>query len=174
MLRPAHTHFATRSRHARARRVLGAAMAVAVVLGAPALAAAQGQHSMSAKSAATLEWAPIQPTGFDPGMEIAVIQGDPAAANQPYTVRLRFKDGYRFPAHYHPKAENLTVLSGTFLLSMGTTPDEKLQTYAPGDYLHIPPSQPHYGGARGPTVIQLHGEGPFDIILAKPGETRPE
>ncbi|HSJ63500.1 MAG TPA: cupin domain-containing protein [Gemmatimonadaceae bacterium] len=154
-------------------RVLSAATAAVALLGVPVLAAAQGQHSMTAKSAAALEWSPIQPTGFDPGMEITVIEGDPEAADKPYTLRLRLKDGYRFPAHYHPKAENVTVLSGTFLLAMGSTPSDQLKTYAPGDFLHIPPSQPHYGGARGVTVIQLHGDGPFEIILAKPAKTRP-
>jgi quercetin dioxygenase-like cupin family protein len=107
--------------------------------------------------------------GFDAGMEIAMIHGDPAVADQPYTIRLRFKNGYRFPAHFHPKAENLTILSGTFLLAMGDTPSEDLQSYAPGDYLYLPPLQPHYGGAKGATEVQLHGVGPFEIKLAQPG-----
>jgi quercetin dioxygenase-like cupin family protein len=38
----------------------------------------------------------------------------------------------------------------------------------PGDYLHIPATQPHWGGAHGTTVIQRHGEGPFETLLAKP------
>jgi quercetin dioxygenase-like cupin family protein len=69
---------------------------------------------MKHAAAAALQWAPIQPEGFAPGMEIAVLSGDPAVADQTYTIRLRFKDGYRFPAHYHPKTENLTVLRGRF------------------------------------------------------------
>jgi quercetin dioxygenase-like cupin family protein len=152
-------------------RVMTIAGAVGVLLVGAALADAQEKHTMAATNVQSLKWAPIQPPGFDAGMEIAVILGDPAVPNQPYTVRLRFGDGYRFPAHYHPKAENLTVLSGTFLLKMGTTPGGELTAYAPGDYLHIPPEQPHYGGAKGATVIQLHGEGPFEIILAKPAAT---
>ena len=115
-----------------------------------------------------LQWAPIQPEGFEPGMEIATLYGDPAVPDQPYTIRLRFEDGYRFPAHYHPKTENLTVLSGTFLLEMGATASDNLKSYVPGDYLYLPPNQPHYGGATGQTVIQLHGEGPFEIKLGAP------
>lgn len=144
------------------------AIVAAALLGVPTVAGGQAKHAMVTKSASSLEWSPIQPTGFDPGMEIAVLEGDPAAAGQPYTLRLRFTDGYRFPAHYHPNAENLSVLSGTLLLSMGATPTEKYQEYKVGDFLHIPATEPHSGGAKGVTVIQLHGTGPFDIMLAKP------
>jgi quercetin dioxygenase-like cupin family protein len=64
--------------------------------------------------------------------------------------------------------ENLTVLSGTLLLAMGERADEaKLKTYGPGDYLHMPATRPHFGGARGATVIQLHGQGPFKIELVQ-------
>lgn len=148
-------------------RVCIAAIVAAALLGVPARTGAQAKHAMITKSATSLEWSPIQPAGFDAGMEIAVLEGDPAAANQSYTLRLRFKDGYRFPAHYHPNAENLSVLSGTLLLRMGATDDGEMKEYAPGDFLHIPATEPHSGGARGVTVIQLHGQGPFDIMLAK-------
>lgn len=134
---------------------------------APA-AAAPVDNVMKTVAAPSLQYGPIQPEGFAPGMQIAVLYGDPAVPDQPYTVRLRFEDGYRFPPHYHPRTENLTVLSGTFLLEMGDEASENLKTYGPGDYLYLPPNQPHYGGARGTTEIQLHGMGPFDIILAKP------
>ena len=94
--------------------------------------------------------------------------GNPADADQPYTIRLQFPDGFRIPAHYHPIAENVTVLSGTLLLKMGTTPSDDMPAYGPGDDLHIPSEPPHFGAARGTTIIQLHGVGPFDILLAKP------
>ena len=81
-------------------------------------------------------------------------------------MRLSFPDGYRFPAHWHPKTENLTVPSGTLLLAMGERADEsKLKPYGSGDYLNISGSKPHFRNARGATVIQLHGEGPFAINL---------
>lgn len=119
---------------------------------------------------AGLKWDDITPEGFNPGMKIAAIHGDPAAAGSSYTIRLSFPDGYTFPAHYHPNSENLTVLSGTFQLGMGTTPDAAaLKTYKTGDFLYIPGEMPHFGGAKGATVIQLHGIGPFEIKLAQPG-----
>lgn len=124
------------------------------------------EHMLHA-SPASLQWKPIQPEGFPPGAEIAVLYGDPSVADQPYAFRLRFKDGYRFPAHYHPKDENLTILSGTFLLQMGNKATENLVAYGPGDFIHIPPLQPHYGAIKGETIVQLHGIGPYQVLLAK-------
>ncbi|HEX6306854.1 MAG TPA: cupin domain-containing protein [Longimicrobiales bacterium] len=163
------------------RRHLTTTAVAAALIGLPAVVHAQdpaprpaaGAETMKVTSAAELQWSPIQPEGFAAGMEIAVIHGDPAAADQPYTIRLRFKDGYRFPAHYHPNAENLTVLRGTFLLRMGDTSSEDLEAYGPGDFLHLPAEQPHFGGARGETEVQLHGIGPFEIMLARPVPSSP-
>ena len=128
--------------------------------GAPA--GAMAETPMSA-----LEWKPAQPPGFNAGMEMAVVSGDPTKPGFPYVLRLRFPDGYRFPAHFHPVPENLTVLQGEFLLAMGERADEaKLKTYRPGDFLFIDANHPHFGGAKGATTIQLHGMGPFAIIVA--------
>jgi quercetin dioxygenase-like cupin family protein len=101
-------------------------------------------------------------------MKIAVIHGDPNADSGMYVIRLQFPDGYMFPPHWHPMAENLTVLSGTFLLGMGEkTDNSKLVTYKPGAFLYVPGKMPHFGGAKGATVIQLHGQAPFKIELVK-------
>jgi len=117
-------------------------------------------------AASSVTWTDANIPGFAPGMKMAVINGDPNAAG-PYTLRLSFPTGYRFPSHWHPNAENVTVLSGTLLLAMGDHADEaKLKAYGPGDFLYIVSPNPHFGGARGATVIQLHGQGPFAINLA--------
>lgn len=146
---------------------------VALALTATVASAALAQEStdamggMSAVSAKSITFADIAVPGFDPGMKIAVIDGNPDGTG-PYTLRLSFPAGYRFPPHFHPNAENLTVLSGTFLLAMGDRVDDsKLQAYGAGDYLHLPATKPHFGGARDATVVQLHGQGPFKISLAQ-------
>ncbi len=120
---------------------------------------------MTMNAAAGLSFQPLDVPGFKSGMQVAVLHGDPSGKGD-YTIRLKFPAGYTFPAHYHPNAEHLTVLSGTFLLSMGEKEGGTLREYHPGDFLYIPPKKPHYGGAKGETVIQLHGIGPFDIKLA--------
>jgi len=130
-----------------------------------AQAAAPAMEPMSAVVANSLTWTDLSVPGFDPGTKMAVINGDPAGTGV-YTVRLSFPDGYRFPPHWHPMAENVTVLSGTMLLAMGDRVDDaKLKAYGPGDFLHIEGTHPHFGGARGATVVQLHGQGPFAINL---------
>jgi hypothetical protein len=139
----------------------------AAVLGQDAAAEAP-LHTIVMADAVT--FGPLDVPGFDPGTELAVIYGDPMGASGDYTIRLRFPDGYRFPAHYHPNAENVTVLSGTLLLAWGTDEDPAaFQAYAPGSFINIKPEHPHYGGVTGVTVMQLHGQAPFEIVLANPG-----
>lgn len=163
------------------RRILTLTVAgtFATIVALPAAAQAPDQDGAADEvfvpvAEADLEWSPITPPGFDEGMQIAAIHGDPSVDGGAYTLRLSFPDGYRFPPHFHPNAENVTVLEGTFLLAMGEEANEdRLQTYSPGDYLFIEGEHPHFGGARGETVIQLHGEGPFDIIVVgSPEDTR--
>lgn len=136
--------------------------------------AAQGAQEMAEEERTTtmvmaddLDFQPIEVPGFDSGMQIAGVVGD-FTKEGPYVLRLSFPDGYRFPAHYHPMDENLTVVSGTLLLAMGEEEDESsLDDYGPGDFINIPAEHPHFGGASGETVIQLHGMGPFEILLVE-------
>jgi quercetin dioxygenase-like cupin family protein len=132
-------------------------------------AAPAAADAMRAVPASSVAWAEAAIPGFAPGMKLAVIDGDPNGTG-PYTVRLSFPDGYRFPPHFHPGTENVTVLSGTLRLGMGeATDDAKLKSYGPGDFLSIPSPMPHFGGAKGYTVVQLHGQGPFAInLVTKP------
>jgi quercetin dioxygenase-like cupin family protein len=125
-------------------------------------------HTFTLGDALTYE--PLEVPGFDPGLRLAVVHGNPMAESGDYTVRLILPAGYRFPPHYHPMPEHLTVLRGTFLIAMGTDQNpDAIEEYAPGAFLYFPPEQPHYGGAEGETEVQLHGEAPFKIILANTG-----
>lgn len=157
-------------------RILTAAVLVFGLVVSPLPATAQDAQTadMFDVDAEGLTWNDIEVPGFLPGMQIAAISGDPSVADEPYTLRLLFPDGYVFPPHWHPRAENVTVLEGTFLLAMGETFDrDELKSYAPGDYLYIAAENPHFGGAEGRTVIQLHGIGPFDILVVEGEEMSP-
>ena len=135
---------------------------------APAAPDEAGPHAFTANDA--IGFTPFEIPGFDPGIQLAVVHGDPTAASGDYTVRLLLPDGYRFPAHYHPKAEHLTVLTGTFLIGMGTEENpDALEEYTPGSFLYFPAEEAHYGGATGQTVVQLHGQAPFQVVLANAG-----
>jgi ketosteroid isomerase-like protein len=135
----------------------------AATAAAPAMA--EGGE-MQIQGSAGLQWSDINVPGFAPGLKMAVIHGDPSSSGD-YALRLRFPSNYEFPAHWHPKAEHLTVLQGSFRLAMGERVDRAaLKTYAPGDFLYLPAKMAHYGGVQGETIIQLHGMGPFEINLA--------
>ncbi len=106
----------------------------------------------------TLKWEP-----FMPGVELTVLAGDPGKTGM-YTIRLRLSDGTRIPPHWHPEDENVTVLRGTFLAGMGEKYDEAaLGELPPGSYVQMPKEMRHFAKARGETVLQLHGMGPFVI-----------
>ena len=122
---------------------------------------------MEIRSTAGLSWGPLVVPGFPSGAMIAVLHGNPATSGD-YTIRLQFPDGYEFPEHWHPGAEHLTVLTGSFHLGMGSVNPGVLHNYGPGDFLFIPKRMSHFGGAKGMTVIQLHGQGPFAINLGAP------
>lgn len=158
-------------------RINAAVVAALTLLASPL--PALGQESAAAPvmlevAAAELAFGDIEVPGFASGMKIATVYGDPSVADEPYTIRLAFPDGYAFPPHWHPRAENVTVLEGEFLLSMGREfDDSKLKIYRPGDYLYIAAKNPHFGKAKGRTVIQLHGIGPFAITVVEGQEMSP-
>lgn len=147
-----------------------AAVALGLPIAAVAVVPQAGSQNpaLHAVAAANVTFSPIEVPGFKSGMQIAPVQGDASVPDQPYTIRLVMPDGYAFPPHWHPKAENVTVLEGTFQLAMGDKFDPStLQTYRVGDFLHIEPENPHFGKAMGRTVVQLHGIGPFEINVVK-------
>src|SRR4051812_38762809 len=101
-------------------RLLRPAVSATVVLFAAA-AACSDSVTNSVTPEPVLNWGPA-PAIFPPGAQMAVLQGDPGG-NALFTVRLRLPDGYKIPPHTHPTDENVTVVSGTFRVGMGTTFD---------------------------------------------------
>ena len=67
---------------------------------APAASDEGGPHAFTANDG--IGFTPFELPGFDPGVQLAVVHGDPTAASGDYTVRLLFPDGYRFPATIIP------------------------------------------------------------------------
>src|SRR4030081_3119096 len=59
------------------------------------------------------------PSFVAPGAQLAVLEGNPMESSGDYTVRLKMPDGYKIAPHWHPKRENVTVISGTFKVGMG-------------------------------------------------------
>lgn len=110
------------------------------------------------------------PPGLPAGAKVAVVSGDPAQAG-PFIIRVTMPSGYKVPPHWHPAAENITVLSGTLAVGMGDTWDDaQLQNLATGSFVTMPADMRHYALARATTVIQLHGQGPFAISYVNPAD----
>jgi quercetin dioxygenase-like cupin family protein len=103
-----------------------------------------------------------------PGLEIAIVDGDPSVVGQPYTMMLRLADGAWIPPHTHNVAKRLLVLTGTLLVGHGATLDSsRVQTLRSGSFLLMPADHPHYEGGRGQTVVALYGIGPLRTTFLK-------
>jgi hypothetical protein len=110
----------------------------------------------------TIQWK-NGPPSLPPGAKFAVLEGDPAKEGL-FTMRLSVPDGYKVPPHSHPAMEHVTVISGTFHIGMGEKFDEsKLSPMPAGTFGFMAPKMNHFAMAKGDTVIQLHGTGPWQI-----------
>jgi quercetin dioxygenase-like cupin family protein len=97
-----------------------------------------------------------------PGQEFAVLSGNPQAEGSPFVIRLRLDDGVIIPPHWHPVDEHLTILTGALYMGMGEKLDEAAVRVMPaGSYVLIPKETRHFVRAKGQTIIQIHGIGPF-------------
>lgn len=126
-----------------------------ILIGAAATLQAQTQ-------AADIKWGPAPP--FLPkGAQFALMQGDPTKEGV-YTLRLQMPAGYFIPPHFHPTNEEVTVLSGAFRLGMGDMEDStKAVTLKAGGFVTAAATMHHFARAMEPTVVQVHGMGPFAI-----------
>ena len=118
----------------------------------------------------SLHWGPA-PSVFAPGAQFAVVAGDPSQAGVPFTVMLRFPNGYKVMPHTHPTDEKVTVLDGTFRVGMGTTFDESALTTVPtGGSVTAPAEHAHYAQAQGVTTVQVDAIGPFALTYVNPDD----
>jgi hypothetical protein len=116
-----------------------------------------------------IQWGPAPPV-LPAGAQAAVLAGDPSKEG-PFTIRLSAPDGYRVPPHFHPTAENVTVLSGIFHVGTGDTFDTaKADKLAAGGFVSLPAGMHHYAWMEGPTVVQVHGTGPFALTYVNPAD----
>lgn len=134
-------------------------------LGATWLATACARMTPAIAWQSAGQWADFNPPGFPPGARISILSGDPTQAG-PFVVRIALPDGYAIPPHWHPTIENVTVLQGTVLFAMGERADRsQTRPFRTGAFAAIPARQPHYAWMEGATILQVHGEGPFQLHL---------
>jgi quercetin dioxygenase-like cupin family protein len=110
------------------------------------------------------------PPSLPPGAKVAVLEGDPSKEGT-FVFRVKVPDGYRVPPHTHPKTERVTVISGTFNIGMGDKFDEKATKAMPaGTYGFWEAGMKHFVWAKGETVVQFHGTGPWSIQYLNPND----
>lgn len=116
-----------------------------------------------------IQWQPVPPL-LPQGAQIAVLDGDPFQPG-PYVIRLQLPAGYQIPPHWHSQAENVTVISGRLSFGLGDSVDESAaQTIETGGFHSIPAQTHHYAYSKDGAVVQVHGEGPFDITYVNPAD----
>jgi hypothetical protein len=108
-------------------------------------------------------------------LQIAIVQGNPMQAGQPYTLRLSCTDGAKIAPHWHPTTENVTVVKGTFALGMGSKWDPSAMKDLPsGGFVSAPARMRHYAMCKGDTIVQVHGLGPFVVNFVPAGKSASE
>ncbi len=140
-----------------------AVFAVALMLAVPA-------YSMSDEAflnSPDMKWGAAPPV-LPKGAKLVVLHGDPGKPG-PYTLRLATPANYKIAPHWHSQREEVTMISGALYLGMGDKMSQKgARELKPGGYHNIPAKVHHYAFTKAPAVIQISGEGPFDINYLDP------
>jgi len=131
---------------------------------------AQSGTPQNAFTPEQVKWGPVPPFVAS-GAQVAVLEGDPTASSGDFTIRLKMPDGYKIAPHWHPKRENVTVVSGSFKVGMGDKFDEsKMMSFPAGSFAYMDPDMHHYAMASGPTIVQVHGISPFQFNYVNPAD----
>ena len=116
-------------------------------------------------SPSQVKWVPVK--GL-PGVEMAVLWGDPDKTGSQYAIRYKIAGGVKDPPHWHASPEQATVISGTYLLGYGDKMDPaKMVPMTAGSFVAVPAGVHHYGVTKGETIIEAHGVGPYTMTLVK-------
>jgi quercetin dioxygenase-like cupin family protein len=114
-----------------------------------------------------MKWGDAPPV-LPKGAKLAVLNGDPGKPGM-FTIRLSAPANYKIAPHWHSQTENLTVISGALYLGVGDKMSPKeARALKAGGYHYLPAKARHFAYTKAPTVIQVSGEGPFDINYINP------
>jgi hypothetical protein len=152
----------------------GSPVSIAAAAAVAAFACALPMVAHGAGDAAFVNPTSIQwgdaPPGLPKGAKIALLDGDPGKPGSA-TVRLKLPANYRIAPHMHSKDEDLTVLSGGLYLGLSDKVEPaKAHALQVGGFHHLPAKTVHYVFTKAPTIVQVHLEGPFDIIYVNPAD----
>jgi hypothetical protein len=146
-----------------------AAALVVALINYSAASFAQHKDDIALYPLAEIKWVNAPPS-LPAGLKIAILEGDPSK-DGPFVFRAKLPDGYRIPPHAHSKPERITVISGTFNIGMCDKFDiSKGRAMPAGTYGQWPAGMKHYVWAKGETVLQFHGVGPWTIQYVNPAD----
>jgi quercetin dioxygenase-like cupin family protein len=113
-----------------------------------------------------LKWSPALP-----GVEVAILSGNPEAAGQPYSLLIKCADGAGTKPHTHPTDGSAVILRGTYVLSVeGASASATPQELSVGDYVYVPKNVRHSDACKGETILYAHGLGPLDFKWVNPAD----
>lgn len=148
-------------------KIVVSAVLTSVIAFAGAGSSAQAQTASRVLPVQAIEWG-AGPDSFPPGIKAALLYGDPTKEG-PFVLRLKAPKGYHIAPHTHPKAEIVTVISGTVHLGMGATANRsKAQVLPAGSFFVMEPGMAHYAFMDDEAVVQLNGSGPWGLTYANP------
>ena len=142
--------------------------AAALVVGSTA-AAAESKAVHRIVEPGSVPWG-AGPAALERGANAAVLYGDPAKAEL-FVMRLWLPKGFRVAPHTHPRPEILTIISGSFLIGMGSDGDRaRTRRLGPGTFSTMAPGTPHYAYTDQNTIIQISTMGPWSIQYLNPAD----
>ena len=130
------------------------------------LAAASGAQSPRVWSYEELDW---KADKTFPAVQSVLLWGDPATGE--HAMLRKFPAGFAPPAHRHPAAERVVVVSGTIMVRWAGSTEKRL---GPGSYSEIPANMEHAVKCleSAPCVFVLASPGAFAIIPSVPAEAK--
>jgi quercetin dioxygenase-like cupin family protein len=146
-------------------------LALAILL-MPVLTFSQGPKPTTTKPAARhaivtpdqLVWKPLIP-----GVESAVVSGDPDKKGGLYVIRIRAQGEVKVPPHWHVTDEHVTVLEGSFWVALGEKFDAtKLQELKVGAHFIMPAGARHFGLHKAGNMVEVFGVAPFVVKFVNP------
>jgi len=116
-----------------------------------------------------IKWGAAPPS-LPQGTKIAVLQGDPGKPG-PFVIRLMVPPGSKIPPHWHSQDESLTVIAGTVSFGYGDKVEKsKAHMLTAGGFHFLAGNDHHYLVAKSQAVVQVNGNGPFDIMYSNSNE----
>ena len=141
---------------------------VLVAVSAPALAAEPAPKGFSSfgpdqtiADIGKVEWRPLKEAGLPPGIEIAVLRGDPDKGGS--ETLLRLPANYTVPNHSHTSDELYIWLKGAFTYIAGD--GKQVEMDGPG-YVSLPGNTPHALKCHNePCILYVRYGRPYDLHL---------